>query len=81
MNTQLQKLFEKSNLRDKDKYEINQIFELLHTNKKNNLLNNFDILVSRLEHLHKEIELERRILIWDFYKKVEEFYRKVWDKI
>ena len=76
MNTQLQKLFEKSNLRDKDKYEINQIFELLPPDKKNNLLDNFDVLVSRLEQMHKEIELERRILIWDIFNDIKQLYSK-----
>jgi len=63
MNTQLQKLFEKSNLADKDKYEINQIFELLPPDKKQNILNNFDVLAFKLEQMHKETELERRILV------------------
>ena len=76
MNTQLQKLFEKSNLRDKDKYEINQIFELLPPDKKNNLLGNFDVLVFRLEQMHKEIELERRILIWDIFNDIKQLYSK-----
>jgi hypothetical protein len=63
MNTQLKKLFEKSNLSDKDKFEINQVFELLPPDKKQNILNNFDLLAFRLEIIHKEIDLERRILI------------------
>jgi predicted Zn-ribbon and HTH transcriptional regulator len=63
MNTQLQKLFEKSSLSKKDKYEINQIFELLPLDKKQNILDNFEILSTRLEQMHKEIDLERRILV------------------
>ena len=76
MNTQLQKLFEKSNLSEKDKFEINQIFSLLPANKQNNLLENFDILAFRLEQQHKEIELERRILIWDIFENIKELYTK-----
>ena len=81
MNTQLQKLFEKSHLAEKDKFEINQIFWLLPPDKQNNILDNFDVLAFRLETMHKEVELERRILVWEFYKKVENFYDKFWDKL
>jgi hypothetical protein len=63
MNTQLQKLFEKSNLGDKDKYEINQIFELLPPDKKQNILANFDVLAFRLEKIHDELILEQEILL------------------
>lgn len=81
MNTQLKKYFDKSNLSDKDKYEINQIFELLPTDKKQNILDNFDILAFRLEQMHKEIELERRILVWDLYEDIKNFYNKYSDKL
>ena len=81
MNTQLQKLFERSKLSEKDRFEINQIFWLLPPDKQNNILDNFDMLAFRLEQMHKEIDLERRILVWDFYRKVEDFYNKVWEKI
>ena len=76
MNTQLQKLFEGSNLSDKDKFEINQIFELLPPDKKQNLLNNFDILAFRIEQMQREIELERRILVWDIFRDVKDLYTK-----
>ena len=76
MNTQLQKLFEKSKLSKKDRYEINQIFELLPVEKQKNLLENFDVLVFRLEQMHKEIELERRILIWDIFSDIKNLYSK-----
>ena len=76
MNTQLQKLFEKSKLSDKDRYEINQIFWLLPPDKQNNILDNFDVLAFRLEHMHKEIELERRILVWDALENIEKAIEK-----
>jgi len=81
MNTQLQKLFRKSKLSDKDRYEINQIFWLLPPDKQNNILENFDILAFRLEQMHKEIELERRILIWDLFTDIKWFYSKYSDKL
>ena len=76
MNTQLQKLFDNSKLSQKDRYEINQIFELLPLYKQKNLLENFDILVFRLEEMHKEIELERSILIWDIFSDIRNLYSK-----
>ncbi len=76
MNTQLQKLFEKTSLLEKDRYEINQIFWLLPTDKQQNILDNFDILAFRLEQMHKEIELERRILVWDIFRDIKNIYSK-----
>lgn len=76
MNTQLQKLFEKSNLDNKDKYEISQIFELLPPDKKQNIINNFEVLAFRLTIIHKDIELERKILISDIFTNVRDFYNK-----
>ena len=76
MNTRLQKLFENSSLSDKDKYEVNQIFELLPPDKKQNILDNFDVLAFKLTLMHKEIELERRILIWDIFRDIKDLYNK-----
>ena len=76
MNTKLQKLFEWSNLLEKDKYEINQIFFLLPTDKQQNILDNFDVLASRLEQMHKEVELERRILVWDIFNDIKNIFIK-----
>jgi hypothetical protein len=63
MNTRLEMLFEKYNISEKDRYEINQIFLLLPPDKKQNILNNFDLLAFRFKQIHREIDLERRILI------------------
>lgn len=81
MNTRLEKLFEIYNISEKDKYEINQIFWLLPINKQQNLLNNFNTFATRLEQINKEINLERRILIWDLFQDIESFYTKYWNKI
>ncbi len=81
MNTLLENLFEKHNISEKDRYEINQIFWLLPLNKQKNLLGNFDILAFRLEQIHKEIDLERRILIWDVFDDIKAFYTKYWDQL
>lgn len=78
MNTRLEMLFEKHHVSKKDRYEINQIFWLLPPEKKQNILNNFDILAFRLEHINKEINLERRILVWDLKEDIKSFYNKFW---
>lgn len=81
MNTRLEMLFEKYNVSDKDKYEINQIFWLLPTNKQQNILKNFEVMIFRFEQIHKEINLERRILIWDLFEDIKSFYKKYWNQI
>ena len=81
MNTRLEMLFLKHNVSEKDKYEINQIFWLLPTNKQQNILRNFDTMIFRFEQIHKEIDLERRILIWDLFKDIKSFYEKYWNQI
>ena len=81
MNTQLNKLFEKYNVSEKDRHELNQIFWLLPFDKKNNMLNNFELLAIRLKSINKEIDLERKILVWDLFEDIKVFYTKHWDKI
>jgi len=63
MNTLLQKYFDKYNLSEKDKYEVNQIFGLLPVDKQQNLLNNFDLLAIRLNKIEEDIKVEREILV------------------
>ncbi len=74
MNTKLQKLFEQYNVSLQNKHEINQIFLLLPLDKQRNLINNFEKLILRLEQIEKEINLERRILIWDLFTDIKKFY-------
>lgn len=81
MNTQLEILFKKYNISEKDRYEINQFFMLVPEEKKKNILNNFWVLASKLECIHKEIDLEKRILIWDLFEDVKSFYNRFWDRV
>ena len=81
MNTRLEMLFEKHNVSDKDRYEINQIFWLLPANKQQNILKNFDLMIFKFEQIHKEVDLERRILIWDLFEEIKSFYKKYWNQI
>lgn len=63
MNIQLTKLFEKYNISEKNKYEIDKIFLLLPPDKKHNLINNFELLVIKLDQIEKDLEIEKQILI------------------
>jgi hypothetical protein len=63
MNTRLELLFKNYNISEKNRYEINQLFQLLPSYKKQNLLNNFDVLASRFSEIEEEINTERSILI------------------
>jgi len=71
MNTRLQRLFNEHTLPDRDKYEINQIFELLPPDKKQNILNNFDLLAIRLNKIEEDIKIEREILVWDALQNIQ----------
>lgn len=65
MNTQIEKLFYKYDFSLKNKYEINQFFELLPDYKKINFINNFDIFTKNIQEIEKHINIERKILIWE----------------
>ncbi len=70
MNVLLEKYFEKYELSDKDRYEINQIFQLLPPEKKQNVLDNFDNIISNILNLQENIKLEQEILVWDAVSKI-----------
>jgi hypothetical protein len=63
MNIYLEKLFDKYNVSQCDRYEINQIYSLLTPQKQHNLINNFELLIIRLNKIQEDLEIERRILI------------------
>jgi hypothetical protein len=63
MNILLEQYFDKYDLSEKDRYEIRQIFQLLPLEKKQNILDNFDVLVLKIKKLQDDIKLEQEILI------------------
>jgi hypothetical protein len=63
MNVLLEQYFGKYDLSEKDRYEIRQIFQLLPLEKKQNILDNFDVLVLKIKKLQDDIKLEQEILI------------------
>lgn len=71
MNTHLELLFKKYHISDKDKYEINQIYMLLPDNKKQNLLNNFEVLTFKLKKIEQELDVERELLIWNAVERIK----------
>ncbi|PID87495.1 hypothetical protein CSB07_00820 [Candidatus Gracilibacteria bacterium] len=80
MNTLLEQLFDKYKISEKDKYEIRQIFNILPDEKKTNLISNFSVLVSKIEKINKDIEIEKEILIGkavlDIHSVIEKSKRK-----
>lgn len=71
MNIQIEKLCDKYYLSPKDRYEINQIYNLLPDHKKQNLINNFPQLAQKFYEIEEEIRIEREILIWDAIGKIQ----------
>jgi len=70
MNEYLKTLFEKYKLSEKDRYEILQIYSFLSDDKKQNLINNFETVVLKIQKIEKTLELEKEILIWDSVERV-----------
>jgi len=71
MNTLLEQLFDKYSISPKDRHEINQIYWLLPDNKKQNLINNFEVLSIRLNKIEEDLKIEREILVWDSLKNIK----------
>ena len=71
MNTKLEKLFEKYNFSQKDRFEISQIFFLLTEERKQNLLKNFDDLAFSINKINSDIDTEKDILIWSAVEKIK----------
>jgi len=63
MNIYLETLFKKYRLSEKDRYEILQIYTFLPEEKKQNLINNFEFVVLKIQKIEKTLELEKEILI------------------
>jgi len=73
MNTRLEKLFEKAELPEKDRYEINQIYSLLNEEKQQTFIRNFDNLIEKIKNLHKELQLEKEILVGATLQEIKDF--------
>ncbi|ATU05846.1 hypothetical protein BKN14_05450 [Candidatus Gracilibacteria bacterium HOT-871] len=71
MNTKLEKLFEKYNFSQKDRFEISQIFFLLTEERKQNLLKNFDEFALSINKINSDIDTEKDILIGSAVEKIK----------
>ena len=71
MNTKLEKLLEKYNFSQKDRFEISQIFFLLTEERKQNLLKNFDEFALSINKINSDIDTEKDILIWSAVEKIK----------
>lgn len=83
MNTQLEILLAKSDLDIKDKFEIRQIFEMLSTEKKVNIINNWDYIILSLDKVKQDLIEEQKILMWKALDDIENVIisaRKTWLK-
>ncbi len=77
MNTYLEKLFDKHNISKKNRYEINQIYNLLPVNKQQNLINNFEKLAYKLHIIEDELNKEREILVWNALDNIKDVIKLI----
>lgn len=63
MNISLQKMFEEYWISKKDSYEINQIFQIVNSEKKQKILSNFEKLAKKIKKIEEDIILEQSILL------------------
>jgi len=91
MNSRLEQLIKESTLLSpKDIYEIRQMFNIFDTNKKINMLNNWDNMISRIVRLKEWMRKEQEILLWKAIDSIEKqienakmsWYKKgAWDEL
>ncbi len=72
MNAVLEKLFNKYNLGEKDRYEINQIYSFLSPQKKIHMVENFWSIVKHIGGLKKEMFDEQQILFDNTLQNIEQ---------
>lgn len=72
MNILLEKLLQESPFDEKDKYEIRQIFQFVNDEKKQNILNNFDYIVSNVLRLKEELRQQQEILLGKAISNIEQ---------
>ncbi len=76
MNTLLEELFEQYNIWEKDRYEISQMYALMTEDKRQSLLNSFDIFVQKMNSIDKKIIREQEILLDTILPDIEGFIHK-----
>ncbi|MDD3145647.1 MAG: hypothetical protein PHV23_06105 [Candidatus Gracilibacteria bacterium] len=71
MNIYLHSLFEKYKLSEKDRYEISQIYGFLPIEKKQNLIENFELVAAKIIKIEETLELEKEILIGNSVERIK----------
>lgn len=71
MNIILEKLLNKYEVSEKDRYEIKQIFNFLTISKKQRLLENFETTFSNIIKLRKNYCLKQEIILSRTIKNIE----------
>lgn len=71
MNTALEKLLENELLSAKDRYEIRQIFDIVDERKKQNILDNFEKIISSIAKIKLEMREQQEILLGKAISNIE----------
>ena len=76
----LERLFEKYNISEKDRYEIREIYHFLPLEKQGNLLLHFQSIVEKMEAIQKDLQIEQGILIGQALTEIEKAIQQVKQK-
>jgi hypothetical protein len=63
MNTLLDKLLKQNKVSPKNSYEICQIYSLLPPVKQKNLIDNFSVLIGKINKIEEGMKIEQNILL------------------
>ncbi len=80
MNVLLETLLENALLTDKDRYEIRQIFQLVDEKKKQNILNNFERILSSIAQIKIEMREQQEILLGRAISNIERSLKQARNK-
>lgn len=80
MNVRLEKLFLQHHLSYKDCYEIQQIYQFLSPTKRQNLIDNFDVIVQNIQKLKHDIGLEQEVILWEAFTEIEQTVSQIQKK-
>jgi hypothetical protein len=72
INIAFEDMLKTCGLSDKDRYEIRQIFYMLSPKKQQNIINNFNIMVDRINKFKEDIEEQQKILLETAASKLDD---------
>lgn len=72
INVAFEDMLKTCNLSEKDRYEVRQIFYMLSPKKQQNIINNFNIMVDRINKFKKDIEEQQKYLLEKAAKKLDD---------